>query len=143
MKGFRNVLVPLDFSPTTAKVVEAAARVLHPEGRLLLLHVVEWLPAMGEGLFGVYAHPKDMAAMRDGATQKLREIGRGMPVPTVEVEVIEGKPAGGILEVAAREKSDLIVIGTHGRGTIDHLLIGSVAERVIRKAECAVLSVRS
>jgi nucleotide-binding universal stress UspA family protein len=142
VKGFRNVLVPLDFSATTAKVVEAAARVLHPEGRARLLHVVEWLPAMSEGMFGVYAHPKDMAAIHEGAKQKLAEIAKGMSAADVVVQVTEGKPAAGILEVAAREKADLIVIGAHGRGAIDHLLLGSVAERVLRKAQCAVLAVR-
>jgi nucleotide-binding universal stress UspA family protein len=142
MKGFKNVLVPIDFSPGSARVVESAYRVLDPKGRMLLLHVVEWLPAMAEGMFGVYAHPKDMAAMRAGAEQHLREAAKAHPEANVDVEVTEGKPAAGILEVAAREKSDLIVIGTHGRGAIDHLLLGSVAERVLRKAPCAVLAVR-
>ena len=54
----------------------------------------------------------------------------------------EGKPATTILGVVKAIGADLVVMGTHGRSKLDHLLIGSVAERVVRKAPCAVLTVR-
>jgi nucleotide-binding universal stress UspA family protein len=55
---------------------------------------------------------------------------------------IIGTPAGSIVEYAAGHEIDLIVMGTHGRGGMEHLLMGSVAERVVRTALCAVLTVR-
>jgi nucleotide-binding universal stress UspA family protein len=142
MRGFRNVLVPLDFSPSSAGVVEAATRVLDPQGRLLLLHVVEWLPTVSPGAIGVYAHSKDMAALHRDSEAKLRDEAARHPGVRIDVEAIEGTPAGAILEVAERERPDLIVIGSKSRKGLEHLLIGSVAERVLRKATCPVLVYR-
>jgi len=58
------------------------------------------------------------------------------------VEAIVGTPAGSIVEYAAGHDIDLVVMGTHGRGGVSHLLMGSVAERVVRTAPCPVLTVR-
>ncbi len=57
-------------------------------------------------------------------------------------EVISGRPFLEIIRIAKERKSDLIVIGTHGRGALKQVLLGSVAEKVVRKAPCPVLSVR-
>src|SRR5688572_9957388 len=120
MKGFRNVLVPVDFSHDSHAVVGAATRVLDPSGRLLLLHVVEWLPTLSPGTLGVYPHGKDMQALLRDSTEKLREEAARFPGHPIEVEAIEGKPAGAILEVAAREKCDLIVVGSKSRKGLEH-----------------------
>ena len=60
----------------------------------------------------------------------------------VEAIVVVGKPIEEILKVAKEKKIDLIVMGTHGRTGIPHVVIGSVAENVVRKASCPVLTVR-
>jgi nucleotide-binding universal stress UspA family protein len=142
MKGFRNVLVPVDFSSASHGVVDAAARVLDDRGRLLLLHVIEWLPAVAPGQIGVYPHARDMATLKHDSIEKLRAEAARHGDVRVDVEVIEGKPAGAILEVAEREKPDLIVVGSKSRKGLEHLLLGSVAERVLRKAPCPVLVYR-
>jgi universal stress protein A len=143
MQGFKNVLVPLDFSDLSGPVIAAAVRVLDPEGTATLLHVVEWMPVVTEGTFGVYAHRKDIDRMRALSREKLDEIVRENPGVSLKAEVQEGRPAQVILEVAEALSPDLIVMGTHGRSPLDHLLIGSVAERVLRKARCSVLAVRA
>jgi nucleotide-binding universal stress UspA family protein len=142
MRGFQNVLVPIDFSPASARVTEAATRVLAPEGRLLLLHVVDWLPTVSPGAIGVYAHTKDMAAIHRDSEAKLHEEAKRYPNVRIDVETAEGTPAGVILEVAERERPDLIVVGSKSRKGLEHFLIGSVAERVLRKATCPVLVYR-
>jgi nucleotide-binding universal stress UspA family protein len=142
VQGFRNVLVPIDFSPSSQGVVEAAVRVLDPQGRVLLLHVIEWLPSLTAGALGVYPHAKDMVQLRRDSEERLREEANRHPSVRIEIEVIEGKPGGAILEVAEREKPDLIVVGSKSRKGLDHLLIGSVAERVLRKSRCPVLVYR-
>jgi len=64
------------------------------------------------------------------------------PLPTVRALVASDAPALAIVEYATRERIDLIVTGTHGRGAVAHFLMGSVAERVVRTAPCPVLTVR-
>ena len=64
-----------------------------------------------------------------------------LPVPAT-IEVAVGRPARVIIETATNRGTDLIVMGTHGRSGVAHLVLGSVAERVVRTAPCAVLTVR-
>ncbi len=60
----------------------------------------------------------------------------------IEALVVQEIPFAGIINVAKKNKIDMIVMGTHGRTGIAHILIGSVAEKVVRKAPCSVLTVR-
>ncbi|MFC7238415.1 MULTISPECIES: universal stress protein [Natronosalvus] len=87
----------------------------------------------------------------DGITDALREEGEAAVervvelAPddvTVETQVLEGSPSRVIVAEAQPEKCDLVVMGTHGRGGIDRLLLGSVTERVVRRAGVPVLTVR-
>ena len=142
MKGFENILVPLDFADKASKILGTALRVLSPEGKCTMLHVVEWMPAVTEGTFGIYAHRKDIETYKRQAYEKLRESARAHPGENLEALVREGKPATTILETIDELSPDLVVMGTHGRSRLDHLLIGSVAERVIRKSPCPILTVR-
>jgi nucleotide-binding universal stress UspA family protein len=142
VQGFRNILVPIDFSPSSQGVVDAAVRVLDPQGTIRLVHVIEWLPSLTAGTLGVYPHAQDMATLHRDSERKLHQEAQRHPNLRFEIEAIEGKPAGAILEVAERERPDLIVIGSKSRKGLDHLLIGSVAERVLRKSPCPVLVYR-
>ena len=142
MKGFKNIVVPVDFSEDSPVVYETALSVLGDGGRLTLLHVVEFMPAVMEGTLGIYPHRKDIEKIKELSLEKLEESVRANPDQDLRVHVKEGKPATVILEMVAALEPDLIVMGTHGRSKLDHLLLGSVAERVIRKAPCPVLTVR-
>jgi universal stress protein A len=142
MKGFQNILVPLDFSDKSSKILDTALSILGDGGMLQLLHVVEWMPAVTAGTFGIYPHRKDIEKIKQLSEAKLLESVRAHPESRMETHVKEGKPATAILEMVSTLEPDLIVMGTHGRSKLDHLLLGSVAERVIRKAPCPVLTVR-
>ena len=142
MEGFRNVLVPLDFSELSPPTLDMAARLLAEDGSATLLHVVEWLPVVTEGAFGVYPHRRDIEQLKALSLEKLESLGAARDGLTFRTEVREGRPAGAILEVADALALDLIVIGSHGRSGLDHLLLGSVTERVLRKAPVPVLVVR-
>ena len=143
MQGFHRILVPLDFSELSEPTLDTAVRVLAPDGVLTLLHVVEWLPVVTEGAFGVYPHRKDIEQLKSLSLDKLGALAAARPGVRAETKVAEGKAASAILEAAAALDPDLIVIGSHGRSGLDHLLIGSVAERVLRKSRTAVLVVRA
>lgn len=143
MKGFENILVPVDFSEDSPVVYETALTVLADGGHLTLLHVVEFMPAVMEGTFGIYPHRKDIEKMKALSLERLQEIAGKHADLDIRPAVREGKPAHVILELIGELGPDLVVMGTHGRSKLDHLLIGSVTERVIRKARCSVLTVRT
>ena len=143
MKGFANILVPLDFSELSAFTLETAVRVLAGGGRVTLLHVVEWMPVLTEGAFGVYPHRKDIEQLKALSLEKLRALAAGHADLDIRCTVSEGKAAHAILEAAGELGPDVIVIGSHGRSGLDHFLIGSVAERVLRRSQTAVLVVRA
>lgn len=142
LKGFGDILVPLDFSDPSRRIFQTALQILADGGTLTLLHVVESLPAVTEGTYGIYAHRKDVEKMMALARERLEDYAREHPGIAIQTRVGEGKPATVILEAVAQLEPDLIVLGTHGRSRLDHLLIGSVAERVLRRAPCPVLCVR-
>ena len=142
MKGFKNILVPLDFSDSSSRILQTALNVLSDDGKITLLHIVEWMPAVAPGTFGIYPHRKDIEKLKALSLEQLEEQAREQKDADVVAMVREGKPATIILEVIGGLAPDLVVMGSHGRSKIDHLLIGSVAERVIRKAPCPVLTVR-
>ncbi len=142
MRGYDNILVPLDFSDPSSEVLASATRVLSAEGRITLMHVVERMPVVTESTFGVYPHRKDIEQLKRLTKRKLNSYVRQHPGVSMSVLVTEGKPANTIIEASHELDADLLVMGTHRRSRLDHLLIGSVAERVLRKASCNVLLVR-
>ena len=141
MTGFGSLLVPLDFSELAGSVVAIARRVLAPGGSVCLLHVVEWVSPVTEGTFGIYPNRKDIEKYRRQAEEKLRAHEKDFPGAALHVDVREGRPATCILEAIGERQPGAVVMGTHGRGRLDHLLLGSVAERVLRKATCPVVTV--
>jgi nucleotide-binding universal stress UspA family protein len=142
VKGFQRVLAPIDFSASAARVVEMAGRVVDDGGEIVLLHVVDWVPTVVEGAFVGMPNVQETNRVRDQSMQKLEEMRRAHAGLPIRVEVVEGQPAAEIVDLAKRLPADVVVIGTHGRTGIGHLLLGSVAERVLRRASCPVLVVR-
>lgn len=141
-----RILVPTDFSETSAAAVKYAVSLADAFGaQIHLLHVMEqpvqWQMAAE---IAMVTAPVDDAALRERAEAELAELltrderERYRLVCATEV----GAPFAAIVKYARRENIDLIVMGTHGRGAVAHLLIGSVAENVVRKAPCPVLTVR-
>ena len=114
--------------------------------RLKLLHVVEDPFVTVD--WGAEAFVPNMPELSDtlirAAQQQMAELKKRLAAHgfVVETAVITGQPAHTIVEHAASGRFDLIVMGTHGRTGLSHVVMGSIAERVVQKALCAVLTVR-
>jgi nucleotide-binding universal stress UspA family protein len=140
-----RILVPVDFSDQAQAVLEWAAHLAEEHGsRLLLLHVYH-LPVEFQQLEGAYLPADFWANVKSEAEQQLGARAEELRSRGLEVEALvrEGYPATVIIEEAAAQRADLIVIGTHGHTGLKHLLLGSIAERVVQKAPCPVLTVKS
>jgi nucleotide-binding universal stress UspA family protein len=143
---FTRILVPMDFSPPSDAALEYARSVAARYGASLhLLHVAE---DPYRAFYTAEVYVPEIEGLREeiltDTAQRLKERVRPSDVTEFHatVESVIGSPAGSIVEYAAGRDIDLIVMGTHGRGGMAHLLMGSVAERVVRTAPCPVLTVR-
>jgi len=141
----RHILAPTDFSDFSKQALEYAAAFARTFGaRLSLLHVIETPAFPVEGYVPPNLGTTLLADLERGARDELERLLPETEVLPVNVvrEVKIGTPYRTIIETAEEEKVDLIVMATHGRTGLSHLLIGSVAERVVRTAPCPVLTVR-
>jgi|SRR5215203_3464267 len=142
MIALKKVLVPHDFSETSEAAVRHAVALAHNFGaRLYLLHVsdkarFEMATEFPLGLDGT---------LEDAVRQRLLKI--LTPREQIEFKPIfefrSGSPSAEITRFAREAGIDLIVMGTHGRGFVAHVVVGSVAEKVVRTAPCPVLTVRN
>lgn len=143
---YKRILCPVDFDQySTEALKEAAALALSSAGMVHVLHVVQATLLLDEGATGGFAvglgemyEPKIEIARR-----QLEQMLTTMP-PGVKREVmIEiGEPADSILNAQTKLGADLVVMATHGRKGLKHLVLGSVAERVVRESRVPVLTVR-
>ena len=141
----RRILVPLDFSTHTESVLEWAAHLAEEhDSSLVLLHAYH-LPLEFQQLEGAYLPPDFWAHVKSEATQALDRHAEELRKQGLSVETVvrEGYAATVIEEEANRQQADLVVIGTRGLSGVKHLLLGSVAERVVQKAPCPVLTVKT
>ena len=146
MTTLRRILCATDLAPASQPAWEEAQRLAALlKAELRLLHVVPPVPVPLEGYF-----PPDLyQTLVEGGERDARErldrlvVDRRDPSLAVTVQLDRGAPAARILAVAAEESADLVVMGTHGRTGLDRLVLGSVADRVIRTATCPVLTVRT
>mgnify|MGYP001558299558 CR=1 FL=1 len=146
MITIKTILVPTDFSDASAAALGYARALAEAFGSTLhLLHVVQdpyvqpWAAeAFGVSLAGVLERwEQDALAQLDALVPEAER--QAHPVQSA---TRVGHPFVEILNYAAEHHVDLIVMGTHGRGAVAHMLLGSVTEKVIRKAPCPVLTVR-
>jgi nucleotide-binding universal stress UspA family protein len=148
-----QILCPLDFSTISDRALEhAAALARRHASRLLLMHVVPLAPvppappSTPAAGFPVSEIPQTVEGQEDVLHRMLEQIERrAEPLRasglTVETLVREGGIVGTVLKEAERLPIDLIVLGSHGLSGFERLVMGSVAEKVLRKAPCPVLSV--
>jgi len=140
----RLILVPIDFSDQAAAVIDWATHMAEQHSsKIQLLHVYH-LPVEFQQLEGAYLPPDFWSNVKREAEQQLASHSQEIRTHQVEVEALvrEGYPASVIVEAAESHGADLIVIGTHGHTGLKHLLLGSIAERVVQKAPCPVLTVK-
>ena len=134
-----RILVPIDFSPySDAALALATSLARDGDGTLVLAHV-EVIPLSAAGGEFMYAIPEPPT---EELLDKLEHVAPPDSHVPVERRLLAGDPADAIIRLAETENIDLIVMGTHGRGAVHHVLVGSVAERVVRAAPCPVLTVR-
>jgi universal stress protein A len=145
MIELRRILVPTDFSMHSQNAMRYAAALAEKfQSTIYLLHVVQDLALfLPDAMSGTppYMPPTEqmLAAVRDSLDRLAREQLDKLPV---EQMVREGAPFYEIIACAKENDVDLIIMGTHGRELLAHMLMGSVAEKVVRKAPCPVLTVR-
>jgi universal stress protein A len=138
MTAAKNILVPTDFSKTSDAALQHAIDMAEAfGGQLYLLHVPGETGENFEANFPV-GRFETAARERLGALLSPEEITRLRPEYALRI----GKPAEEIVRYAGARDIDFIVMGTHGRSGVAHLLVGSVAEQVVRTAPCPVLLVR-
>jgi nucleotide-binding universal stress UspA family protein len=138
-----RILVPVDFSDCSLDALGYAAVVAQQaKASLMLLHVLE---PVSYGLDFTLGQSKARHADAETWTKRLEELASSHQHPRMQVEsrLRGGFPADSILDSAQTLPCDLIVMGTHGRRGISHTISGSVAEAVLRKARCPVITVRS
>ena len=146
MKAYEKILVPVDYAAHSAEAIRHAIDLAqHYSASLTLIYVYEPLDyALPEG-YALYT-PEQVGRLMDEYKERLRQMVRDVEtrgVNGVESHVLNGAAAIEIVEFAKQHDFDLIVMGTHGRKGLSHLLMGSVAERVLRTAHCPVLTVKA
>jgi nucleotide-binding universal stress UspA family protein len=142
MPQFERVLVPLDFSELSDTVLRYGVELTREDGTTVLLHVLEPLPLHFESAFGTFVNTEGLMRIRENAEKLLEEAKAKYPDRSFVTELKEGKASALVLDAAKRHGVDLIVMGTHGRGGLEHLFLGSVAARVVRRASCPVMTIR-
>jgi nucleotide-binding universal stress UspA family protein len=145
MIAIKNILVATDFGPAADTALTYGRALADSFGATVhLLHVVQSVPFVAPTYDYVGVSPQLQLQIEASArkqteaalTDDERRTQRGIPVTVTSMS-----PPAAIVEYAREHEIDLLVLGTHGRGPLSHLLMGSVAERVVRTAPCPVLTV--
>jgi nucleotide-binding universal stress UspA family protein len=140
-----RILVPIDFSEHAEAVIEWAAHLAEEHGsQIILLHVYH-LPVEFQQVEGAYLPADFWSSVKEDAKRTLAGYAERLRVRGLSVSELarEGYPATVIEEEVERQSADMIVIGTRGRTGLKHMLLGSIAERVVQKAPCPVLTVKT
>jgi nucleotide-binding universal stress UspA family protein len=145
MLELRHVLCPIDFSEFSVRAYRLALSVAqHHRAKLVAQHIVElWQYPSVSFAASATAYEEFSQALREKAKQQLQELVKNYTHDETQVECVvqQGIAADSILAFAEAEKTDLIVMGTHGRRGFDHLMLGSVTERVLRRGSRPVLAI--
>jgi universal stress protein A len=142
---FYRIIVPTDFSTCAEEAWSLARRLARAFcSELVLVHVAVEAPLYNEGPFGTERVKQVHDAAHKWATEAVEEWAAKAKAEGCQARgvVRTGAPYQEIVALATDERADLIVIGTHGRGGVNRMLLGSVTDRVVRLAPCPVLTVR-
>jgi nucleotide-binding universal stress UspA family protein len=146
MVVLKNILVATDFSEPSGVALAYGRDLARSSGATMhVLHVLQGV-ALGYGTELGFALPDLQAELEKASRRDLdnlltaddRSILKAVPIVETHANI-----ANGVTEYARKHAIDLVIVGTHGRGAVKHLLVGSVAERVVRTAPCPVLTVRA
>jgi nucleotide-binding universal stress UspA family protein len=155
MFQIKKIICPTDFSEPARMGLLAGIELAEKfSAELILAHVIAPIPMIAGtySLSGAHLpqvagtqYPEMLQQMEVGAAEAMNDlINSVVPVHLHPVQhILQGRPADEIVHLAEKESADLIVIATHGHSGIDRFLFGSVTERVMRKAPCHVMAIRS
>lgn len=142
MAIYRHILLAVDFAPDSEVVIQRARELAQLHGaRLSLVHVTEYVPV---DMANELVLPQEMELdqeLNELAVKRLAEVGERIGIAAADQHVLQGNTRGEIQRLAEETKTDLIVLGSHGRQGIQRLL-GSTANGVLHGAPCDVLAVR-
>ena len=136
-----KIVVPWDFSEMSEHALKVARSMVIDASQLLVIHVDTLVVPAGDpgSIYGVVSQD----TQRDNLVQAFRERFKGTELADISFEVRFGDPGSEITKYASQMEANLLVISSHGRTGISRLLIGSVAERVVRLSPCPVLVLRN
>jgi len=137
-----KILVPVDFSEHSQKALRyALAFATQFDAEVTLVHIVEQMVYPGDWMYPPLAVTDFATEKREQMIERLRALDAGSGVKTQHM-VRLGRAWQEVIEIAREQKTDLIILATHGYTGLKHVLLGSVAEKIVRHAPCPVLSVR-
>jgi nucleotide-binding universal stress UspA family protein len=142
----KTILVPVDFSDVTSRVTDAAVRLAKAfSARLILLHVAPPEPEFIGYDPGPPSVRSNVARVLVEEHRRIHALDRQLEQEGLKVTslVVQGYPVDKIIAEAEKFKAEMVVMGSHGHGMLHNLLVGSVAEGVLRQARCPVLVVPS
>jgi len=135
----KKVVVPIDFSKESLVAVREARSVVTRASQLFILHVL--LP-LHSGEPGMIWGAVDFSSRQEHVLDHMRTVFQGPEFDGINLQAMEGDPGDAIALYAQKISAELILIPSHGRKGLSRLVIGSVAERVVRLAHCPVLVLR-
>ncbi len=141
----KKVLVPIDFSDYSKSSLRYAVNFAKQfNAEIHLIYVVEPVIYPPDFSMGQIAIPSVNVEWNERAREELKKLAKTEIPEGVKVKTIlkNGKPFLEIIDTASEENIDLIIIATHGHSGVEHILFGSTAEKVVRKAPCPVLTLR-
>ena len=145
MLPVKTILYPTDFSENARHAIPHLSEVVKCfSAKVHLLHVIETSLQVADMSWSV-APPEMGDRIREVAKERLERLAAelGLPADRITLAVAEGHPSLEITRYAKAHEIDMIVMSTHGHSGLSHFLLGSVTERVVRKASCPVLTVRA
>lgn len=145
--AFKRILVPVDYSDNSRLALQYAARIAEEfDASLTIVHVWDRPTYVSDAvLVGHGSNQRPLGELiRENAERDMQEFLASAPLPATvkhETRLLSGDPASALLKHVGSESYDLIVVGTHGRTGFAHLLLGSVAEKLVRHSPIPVLTV--
>ncbi len=140
-----KIICPVDFSQISIEALELSSDFARTcGGSLVIVHVLEPILAPTDFTFGPLTMTDIEDKLADRAMEGLKELSAKLQFPQekIELRVVRGIASQEIVKIAEEISADLIVMGTHGYTGLTHALLGSTAERVVRKAPCPVLTIK-
>lgn len=135
----KTVVVPWDFSPMSKRALKATLDLVDTPEKIEVIHVTPY-PVTGE--YGLALTTLNNAHLHQQLTESFEKAMEKEGLPAIKFTVMLGDPGTVIAEFAKTKKAGLVVISSHGHTGLSRLLLGSVAERVVRLSPCPVLVLR-